>query len=217
MTAAHPVGADATTDVSTRVMRERQSGPDIVRAATRLPLNVNTLLSVLEHPCHVRQWAPDLEELVLLEHHDGHSLVYMRTRTPWPMRPRDAVTRFSRHQTEDGTVTLTMQGERDAVPAMPGVVRMPFIAGQWQLRPEAEAMTQVDYQQRVSPGGGVPQWLADQAAVRHVRTTLAALEEYVERHTEENDCSAAGPPVTDPRMGRDDTYLWIGPRPGNGE
>lgn len=206
----HPAWAVPATERSAQVTREQHSGPDTVHATAMLPIGTTALLSVLENPCHVRRWMPDLEELEVLTQHDGHSLVYMRTRAPWPLRPRDAVTRFTRHITEDGIVTLTMRGESDAVAPVPGVVRMPFIDGQWQLTPaqsapasapEGGTLTRVDYAQRVSPGGGVPQWLADQTAVRHVRATLAALEEYleeyVEQRPEDNDCQTAELPGAD--------------------
>ena len=197
---AIPAGAGPTNDADTRVTRAQQAGPDMVHATAVLPIRTHDLLAVLEQPCHVRQWMPDLEMLTLLTQQGEQSLVYMRMRAPWPMRSRDAVTRFTRHQADDGTVTLTMQGDSDAIARVPGVVRMPFIAGQWRLiaeetpedTPEGKPLTRVDYQQRVDPGGGVPQWLADRAAVRHVGATLAALEAYVERGPDDSDCEAAG-------------------------
>ncbi len=158
--------------------RERLDGPDRIHAQMRLPLGAGQLLTLLETPCHVRQWMPDLEEIRILEQPaPGQTLVYMATRTPWPLAPRDAVTLF-RRESED-PVTLTMEARPRAMPERSGHVRIPFTEGRWLLRPD-HGHTMLGYEQRVDPGGRLPQWAADRAAVDRVATTMENLRDYVE-------------------------------------
>ncbi|WP_272963282.1 START domain-containing protein [Alcanivorax jadensis] len=174
------------------VTRTAMPGPDQFELRAVLPVSLDALLPVLEQPCHVRQWMPGVETLTILKRPSAtQTLVYMARQAPWPLSGRDAVTLFERHPGEP--VVLTMQGEPEAWPRQPGHVRVPFTEGSWTLQTEpGNGSTRVVYRQRVNPGGGIPQWLADRFAPGHMEAALAALENYV-RNPQRTNCTAAEP------------------------
>ncbi|WP_290536956.1 START domain-containing protein [Alcanivorax sp.] len=172
------------------VSRTSMPGPDCFELQAELPIPLDVLLPILEVPCHVRQWMPGLEALTVLDRpSDTQTLIYMARRAPWPLSGRDAVILFERHP--GNPVKLTMSGRPDAWPEQPGHVRVTYTEGSWTLRPQDHnGGTRVVYRQRVDPGGGIPQWLADRLAPGQMEAALVALEAYV-RNPQRSDCSAA--------------------------
>lgn len=174
------------------VTRTAMPGPDQFELRAELPVALAELLPLLEQPCHVRQWMPGVDTLTILERPSPtRTLVYMARSAPWPLSGRDAVTLFERHSGDP--VVLTMKGKPDAWPEQPDHVRVPFTEGSWSLQAQPEmGRTRVVYRQRVNPGGGIPQWLADRLAPGQMEAALAALENYV-RDPQRTDCPAAEP------------------------
>lgn len=169
------------------VTRTSLPGPDRFTLQAVLPISLKQLLPILEQPCHVRQWMPGIKTLTILDTPSAtQTLVYMARKAPWPLAGRDAVTLFERH-TGDPLV-LTMSGNPAAYPEQPGYVRVPYTEGSWTLHDQGDS-TDVIYQQQVDPGGGIPQWLADQLAPGQMEAALAALEHYV-RDPQRTDCTA---------------------------
>lgn len=185
----------ATPALPDTVSRETRNGPDRLHARLTLPVAPATAMNILEQPCHVRRWMPGLTALeVVARPAPGKTLVYMAHAGRWPVMPRDAVTLFERPvpaSDQQDTIELTMQARPEALPAQPGHVRIPFIEGRWTLRSSANG-TRLDYQQRVDPGGRLPQALADRAALRHVGNTMEALKDYV-ANLADDTCTRAAP------------------------
>ena len=159
------------------ITRTDHSGADLVQAQVQLPVTPSRLLPVLEQPCHVRQWMPDLVRIQLLAT-DGKpgQRVYMVSRGSWLTRPRDSVSRFVR--SGSNPIVITMTAEPDALPQRDQYIRIPFARARWSLL-RREDTTLLQYQQQVAAGGSIPQWLADQYSVRFVRHAMEALTKYV--------------------------------------
>ena len=169
------------------VSRTSLPGPDRFRAQASLPISVQQLLPILQQPCQVRRWMPGVAQVRIIDRQSpARTLVYMARSAPWPLQNRDAVTLFV-SQPGDPWV-ITMIGQPHALPLRPGYVRMPIIEGRWSLR-AGDGATLVEYQQRVDPGGDLPQWLADRLAPSQIRRTLEALQAYV-RHPHPAACPA---------------------------
>ena len=109
--------------------------------------------------------------------------VYGVVDAPWPMQDRDAVVRFDYVQdpvTREITVTIT--NYPDFVPPVSDLVRVPEFGGFWRLRPRAGGRVHVTYQVHGDPGGRVPRWLANHAAVLSVTRTLQNLPAVLGRY-----------------------------------
>ncbi|MFO7704629.1 MAG: START domain-containing protein [Halopseudomonas sp.] len=181
------------------VERVPRQGPDEIRATVLVKAPVTRVLTLLEQPCHLRQWVPKLRSLTILARPvENQALVYMATDLGWPMLPRDSVTLFTR--SEGPPVTLTMQSRPDSLPAVTGYQRIPFSEGSWTLHDEPPDTTRVDYVQRVEPGGRVSQWLSDRIGMTEVAELLQALRDYAGSSQSTTCGDAYGNDSPDPRL-----------------
>ena len=192
-----PLRASAQSDETLTVTRQRQSVPDLIEAEFTIPASTALLVSVLETPCHVLNWMPDLTDIRILDDApDGTQRVYMRSRGTLFSQPRDSISLFTKtddavntHAESSKTpIVITMRAQPDALAEQPDTVRIPFARARWSLS-EREASTLLTYQQEVAAGGNVPQWLADQYSVRFVRNAMESLTKYVATLSS-SDCPA---------------------------
>jgi hypothetical protein len=79
-------------------------------------------------------------------------------------------------------ITVNITNLPDYIPPMDGLVRVPEMGGYWHLKPEADGWVQVSYQIYGDPGGWIPDWLANRAAILSVKHTLYNLSQVVSRY-----------------------------------
>lgn len=72
-----------------------------------------------------------------------------------------------------------MEAVPDYMPLREGKVRIPKAEGQWKLVPNADGVN-VTYQMHASPGGSIPNWLANQMVVDTPYGTLKASRSYLQ-------------------------------------
>lgn len=161
------------------------NGPDEIRAEVNIAAPLARVQRALEVPCQIRQWTPGLKRLEVLENPKPYqTLVYIATHVGWPFSSRDGIVLFSRH--EGPPLVLEMRSRAKARPPAEGYIRIPFSEGRWVLHQGAEEPTRVEYIQRVTAGGQVPQWLSDRAGPGEAKELLGALK----RHATLGDASA---------------------------
>ncbi len=95
------------------------------------------------------------------------------------MSNRDGVYHFSYSRAGDGAITIRVEAVPQYMPPRDGKVRIPQANGQWKLIPNVEGVS-VTYQMHASPGGAIPNWLANQTVVDTPFGTLKALRSYLE-------------------------------------
>jgi hypothetical protein len=97
---------------------------------------------------------------------DNDFYTYMEIETPWPVSHRDIVTRYIVNKPEsNGTITIDLSCHKDLVPEVKGIVRVPLMSGYWKLIPVDKNSTKVIHQAYSSPGGNIPEGLANSASV----------------------------------------------------
>jgi hypothetical protein len=129
-----------------------------------------------------RKWMPDVVVSDLLKSTSTEQYHYLENKAPWPVSPRDGVYRFTYSRAGDAAAEVTtvkVEAIPDHVPQREGKVRVPKADGQWKLVPTADGVS-VSYQIHASPGGSIPQWLADRVAIDAPFDTLKALRSYVQ-------------------------------------
>ena len=185
MLSCEPLGADPV-----RVQREALDGPDRVHAEVTIEAPVPVILAALQTPCAVQAWMPGADAIRVLERRDSVTKVRMRSNLPWPWRDRVARLIFERRR--DGSQTVIRMTNADTQ-SEDGAVVVPFSRARWTLTPEEEGV-HVALSQRFTPGGTVPQWLADQMAESRVADALDNLESLVENRRNLDDCHWLPPP-----------------------
>jgi hypothetical protein len=113
----------------------------------------------------------------------AQAYVYGVVDAPSPMSDRDTVVRFDYHQDQETKeITVAITNFPEFIPEKADLVRVPRIGGYWRLKPEQDGWVEVTYQVYGDPGGWIPVWLANRAAVISVRETLRNMVSAVSRY-----------------------------------
>lgn len=152
------------------------------RGEVELKTSPENVVRTLKDAASFCKWMPDVVVSDLLKATDTEQYHYLENKAPWPIFHRDGVYHFTYSRSGDAaTAVTTVQVEAipGYLPVREGKVRIPKADGQWMLVPTANGVS-VTYQMHASPGGSIPSWLANQAAVDTPFGTLKALRSYLQ-------------------------------------
>lgn len=150
------------------------------RGEVQINATPDDVAKVLRDANAFRQWMPDVATSELLKATDTEQYHYLDNKAPWPVSNRDGVYHFTYVKTGDGAMTVRVEAVPDYLPQREGKVRIPQAQGQWRLVPDADGVN-VTYQMHASPGGSIPNWLANQTVVDTPYGTLKALRTYLQQ------------------------------------
>lgn len=134
---------------------------------------------VLRDSTVLQKWMPDIVVSELLKSSDTEQFRYLERKAPWPLSNRDGIYHFSYSQGANKSIIIKVEAVPNYLPLHEGKVRIPEANGQWILTPSGDGVS-IIYQMRASPGGSIPNWLANQAAVDTPFQTLKALRSYLQ-------------------------------------
>jgi len=107
---------------------------------------------------------------------------YMLIETPWPAASRDVITHYKINKPDkSGTVLIELTGAADLIPEKKGIVRVPKMKGYWKISPAGSGLVEITHQAYSSPGGNVPEAMANSASVDAPFTMLMSLRSLLER------------------------------------
>lgn len=149
------------------------------RGEVQIKAKLEQVVEVLRDANSFRKWMPDVTTSELLKASDAEQYHYLENKAPWPVSNRDGVYHFSYTHPADGTVVVSVEAVPNYLPTREGKVRVPKAEGQWRLVPNAEGVS-VSYQMHASPGGAIPNWLANQTVVDTPFGTLKALRAHLQ-------------------------------------
>lgn len=147
------------------------------RGEVQIKATAKEVAKVLRDANAFRQWMPDVVVSELLKANDTEQYHYLDIKAPWPVSNRDGVYHFTYAKAGDGAVTVLVEAVPNYLPQREGKVRIPHAQGQWTLVPDADGVN-VTYQMHASPGGAIPNWMANQTVVNTPYGTLKALRGY---------------------------------------
>jgi len=162
----------------------RGSALDEIRGTVLIRASLNAIMALLKDDDFNSQWVYRSGGARILED-DGYprAYVYGIVDAPFPMTDRDTVVRFDYRQdpgSKDIKVAITNVPQY--IPETPGMVRVPEFGGFWKLRPREGGWVEVTYQVYGDPGGWIPAWLANRAALVSVQRTLENMQGVVGRY-----------------------------------
>ena len=160
------------------------SSLDEIKGVVRVRSSLNAVMALLKDAPFNQHWVyRSGGASILQESGYAQAYVYGVVDAPLPMSDRDTVVRFDYEQdpvTREITVTITNQP--DFIAPKADFIRVPAMGGHWGLKPEADGWVEVTYQIYGDPGGWIPVWLANQAALISVKNTLFNLAAVVNRY-----------------------------------
>ena len=178
-----PVSNDGKVSVQRR--EYRGSALQEIRGVTRLKASLNAVMALLKDAQFNQHWVyRSGGATILKENGYQQAYVYGVVDAPWPIQDRDAVVRFDYWQhPQSAEITITITNSPAFIEPESGYVRVPDFGGFWRLRPLADGWVEVTYQVHGDPGGWIPVWLANSAAITSVTRTLENMASVVGRYS----------------------------------
>jgi hypothetical protein len=169
-----------------RVQRRDYKGSqlDEIRGTVRVKASLNAVMALLKDAQFNRHWVYRSGGASILEENGyAQAYVYGVVDAPFPMSNRDTVVRFDYQQDpQTKEITVAISNFPAFIPEKKELVRVPEIGGYWGLKPEKGGWVDVTYQVYGDPGGWIPVWLANLAAVTSVQTTLLNMISVLDRY-----------------------------------
>ena len=121
---------------------------------------VNSHMSAMEDQT---KWMYDRKLTKVLDRpNDRSSIIYSVTNAPWPVMDRDAVVSFTYNENNtDEFIRIDVVNVDDYHPLNKDMVRVPYLKGFWELIKIDDNRTKIVFMNAASPGGDIPDWLAD--------------------------------------------------------
>jgi hypothetical protein len=171
---------------SLQVQRRDYAGSNLdeIRGTVRLKASLNSIMALLKDAEFNIQWVYRSGGARVLEERGyAQAYVYGVVDAPFPISDRDTVVRFDYQQDpQTKVITVAITNVPDFLPAKDQLVRVPEIGGFWRLKPEGNGWVEVTYQVYGDPGGWLPDWLANRAALMSVQNTLRNMRSAVKHY-----------------------------------
>ncbi len=153
-----------------------------VMAVATLEGRASEYKSVVTDVPNFPHFMPNVKEArVLSSTPDGVEIAYVRYDLPWPLQPRDYVTRrvVDEDLAPDGSGEYRNRWtELDGrVPPKPGLVRLPKNDGFWHIAQFGPRTVRIEFGCAADPGGALPAWAVNVVS----RQTIPDLVEAVHR------------------------------------
>jgi Polyketide cyclase / dehydrase and lipid transport len=168
------------------VQRRDYAGSELdeIRGTVRVQATLNAVMALLKDADFNHEWVYRSGGARILQDTGfAQAYVYGVVDAPFPMTDRDTVVRFDFQQDPvTRTVTITITNFPEFIPVKVEFVRVPQFGGYWQLTPEKDGWVEVTYQVYGDPGGWIPVWVANRAALVSVQETLRNMIAVVGRY-----------------------------------
>ena len=127
------------------------------------------------------EWSHNcIESSVLKINNENDIIGVTLTDAPWPVQDREAIVQTIVVE-KNGSTYLNMTALPNYLKTKDGVVRVPKMTGFWKITPNADGTVRVTQQVHASPGGRIPDWLANSAVVDTPYNTLLNMKQRLEK------------------------------------
>jgi START domain len=138
-----------------------------LRAVTQIKSSLSGIVALLLDRESYPQWVYKCaKSKTLKEITNTESICYQNVVAPWPIDNRDIVLNVSVKQDESTKIVfLNSVSNPDFIPNVDSHVRVSVFKASWKLTPLKNGIVYCEYQLLFDPGGNVPIWMVNIAAV----------------------------------------------------
>ncbi len=138
-----------------------------LRAITQLETSLSSIIALLLDRESYPQWVYKCAKShVLKEVTDVEAICYQNVVAPWPIDNRDIILNVTVKQDETTKVVfLNSISKPDYIPEVDNHVRVLEFRASWTLTPLKNGIVNCEYQLLFDPGGNVPTWIVNAAAI----------------------------------------------------
>lgn len=160
-----------------KVYYRRTEGVHEVKLATSIQSSMSDLVHLMHEVTDYPKWGYKVtESRVVKKISDTDMYYHSKLDFPWPMDDRDIVMHTVMHQDPvTKVITATSVAEPDAIPEVPGFMRIRQSTTKWTIMPGQNGWLYVEYYINSSPGGNIPDWMVNAAIDVGPRETIKGI------------------------------------------
>lgn len=138
-----------------------------LRAVTQIKTSLSSIISLLNDKESYPQWVYKCgKAYTLKEINEQEAVCYQNVLAPWPLDNRDIVIHVKAKQDANTKVVFQSSVSKpEFIPTVTSHVRVILFNASWVLTPLKNGMINCEYQLLFDPGGNVPTWLVNIAAI----------------------------------------------------
>lgn len=138
-----------------------------LRAVTQIKTSLSSIIALLNDKESYPQWVYKCgKAYTIKEVNEQEAICYQNVLAPWPLDNRDIVIHVKAYQ--DASTKIVHQSSTskpDHIPTVDGHVRIIVFNASWVLTPLKNGVINCEYQLLFNPGGNIPIWLVNMAAI----------------------------------------------------
>lgn len=154
-----------------------------LKCITHIETSLTSIVALLNDWETYPQWVYRCQKSTTLKTINQNQLIHYQTITvPWPAQDRDFVVNVQLSQDEK-TKTVIQKAicKADFIHPIADYVRIKVFNATWTLIPNKDGTVELIYQLLVDPGGNIPAWIVNLAAVDGPYETTLHLKEWVKK------------------------------------
>ncbi len=146
-----------------------------------LKTSLQSLVALINDWESYPEWVYKCGKSVTLKRINDTSVMHYQTvLVPWPAEKRDFVVNIVLTQNKGNKiVTIKSINAPNFIPHIKDHIRITYLEASWTLVPMFDGSIQVNYELLVDPGGSIPAWLVNMAAVNGPYETMVNFKERV--------------------------------------
>ena len=152
-----------------------------LKAVTQIRTSLSSIIMLLNDRETYPQWVYKCgNSKVLKKINEAEGIYYQTVVAPWPVDDRDFVVDVK--VVQDPKTKVVKQYSTcipQYIPVVPGHVRITEFDALWTLTPLKNGLVNCEYQLLVNPGGNVPAWMVNMAAIDGPFETTVNLRDWV--------------------------------------
>lgn len=154
-----------------------------IRVVCEINGSIQQLYGILQNVNHHKDWVYGTMDSHLINRKSTDTVYYYSSvNLPWPASNRDLTVQLTFKRDNDGkTLHVRAFGVNNILSEKPGLVRVPYSLGLWDIQTLNNGKIKIDYTFSVNPGGSLPAWLVNMMAVRGPFNTFKNLKELMEK------------------------------------
>ncbi len=138
-----------------------------IKSVVYIKTSLNSIVSLISDWESYPKWVYRCDKSITLKKiNEAEFMHYQTIMVPWPAEDRDFVVNVTLAQNEETKiVTIKSICNSNYIPPVKSHIRITELNASWTLVPLKDGVIEVTYQLLVNPGGSVPAWLVNIAAV----------------------------------------------------
>ncbi len=147
------------------------------KAEMVLPYSPEEIMKAIKNVSEYPKWVPNCIYSKVLNEKNKEVIYHSEIKAPWPALNRDLVVHLEEVPLTNGFKIL-MKNRQDFIAERKDVVRVPVYFGEWSILETKEgSLVVLEFQ--TEPGGEVPDWMAQGAAIKTPFEMFMNLKEYL--------------------------------------